>query len=229
MPDDRPVTRGSLRKEEISMKSRLAIVVGSLFVGLFASLGVATAAHHSATSLGPSAVPAFAALARAQQAGDRLPAQLQQVVVAMNANPAPVSADLYEGQQLPAQSRLLLGNPGGSNAGIYAYPTTKGRVCFLITIGGGGCVTAADPSAWGIALNPGGSLAVYGLVPNTVRSVDVVVGGTSVPARIGQNAFFYEQQTLTDTPTALVATFANGTQKQFTLPARATLLRLPGS
>jgi hypothetical protein len=227
MPVNRPVTRGSLRKEEISMKTRLAIVVSSLLVGLFASLGVATAAHHSATTPGgPSAIPAFAAFARAQQPGDRLPAQLQQAVVAMNANPAPVSADLYEGQQLPAQSRLLLGNLGGSNAGIWAYPTTKGRVCFLTTIGGGGCVTAADPSAWAIAVNPAGRLAVYGLIPNAVRSVEVVVDGTSVPATIGQNAFFYEQQTLTDTPTA---TFANGTQLQFTLPDRATLLRLPGS
>ncbi len=210
------------------------IVVGSLCVGLCASVAVAASTGHrsiagaSARSTEQPAVPDFAALARARSTSDVLPAQISSSIAAMNASNPGVTDSLYEGQELANRSRLLISNVGTSGATIYAYPTSKGRVCFINTIAGGGCVTHTDPFAWGeTPTDDGKTVMVYGIAPNSVRSVSVIAGGMSVAATLQRNAFYFEQSVSRPAPSAIIATFENGSTQRFGLPDPTTTAQFP--
>lgn len=164
----------------------------------------------------------FGALTRPRAQGDELPARIQRGVDAMNATRAPVAETLYEGQHLTAQSRLLLAGVGSNDLNVYAYPTTKGRVCFTTSRGGGGCVTRSDPIAWGAfvpaQLGQGTKIQYVGVVPNDVRAVRIVEG-TTRPTVFANNAFFYELEFRGSWPTALEIEHRSGRVEVIDLPA----------
>lgn len=151
---------------------------------LAASLGVGLAAA-AATFAGASSRPpeditaSYAALARPATAADQLPARIVRGIGAMNAAPVAVAAGQYEGQHLPDRARALLERVGAEGLSVYAYPTSKGRVCFTTSRGGGGCVERRQPFAWGAflpAAGQSGMFQLFGLAPNGVTSVTVVSG-----------------------------------------------------
>lgn len=164
----------------------------------------------------------YAGLVTPRGAGDVLPARLTRGIDAMNAAVPNVRDAMYEGRQLGDQSRVLARGLGATGLDIYAYPTSKGRVCFTTSRGGGGCVDQAHPFAWGAfvpsAGDPAQLLQVIGLVPNNVKSVSVVTGGASTLATLRRNAFFYESAYGGRTPDALVLAYRDGHTEDVAIP-----------
>lgn len=115
----------------------------------------------------------------------------------------------------------MLADAGDTGLDIYAYPTSKGRVCFTTSRGGGGCVSRSDPFAWGAfvpsRLEPGVTVQYLGVVPNAVRAVTVIDDGEK-PALMGENAFFYELAYDGTLPTALILEYRNGKTETVSLP-----------
>jgi hypothetical protein len=147
-----------------------------------------------------SARPAadIAAFARSRHAGDDLSsteaAEAKLLRASGNVNPKLVPGDLLLGE-----SRLLLSNLGARRSKIFVFPTSTGKVCYLLTGAGPGCVDSFTSFPGGVAYGfydldgPGGEPpAVHGLIPNDVRSVSVAVAGTEHEALVANNAFFYE-------------------------------------
>jgi hypothetical protein len=98
---------------------------------------------------------------------------------------------LLPGDVLEEEGRLLLEGLGGEEDMLYAAPTANEHICHaLLPNGGGGC---SAPGPDGLNLNatytPSRSLVVYGLVGDEITSVDVIVGGETHGARMGENAF----------------------------------------
>ncbi len=56
--------------------------------------------------------------------------------------------------------------------------------------------------------------AVWGLVPDDVKTVSVVIDGVQVPAQMGRNAYMYIG---TGTVSGVIATRADGTAVPFTI------------
>lgn len=206
----------------ISPRQKLLLLV-SLCVGALLAASVSLAGHGG----GPAddVVDQFASLKRPRTQADDLPARIQRGLDAMNATRAPVTETLYEGQHLKAQSRLLLADVGSNALDIYAYPTSKGRVCFTTSRGGGGCVTRSAPLAWG-AFVPGqlgqeAKVQYVGIVPNDVRAVRIV-DGEARPTVFANNAFFYELEFRGSWPTALEIEHSSGRLEVLDLPALDT-------
>lgn len=205
------------------------MLVASLTLGLSLATAV-LAAGQSASVLpaqevgGGRVLEQFGVLQRPRNAMDAMPARLQTAVVAMNAQPAGVDPALFEGLQLPAQSRLLLADAGSLGIDIYGYPTSKGRVCFLMSSGAGGCVSRDHPVGW-IETAPGASelregvlIRIAGIVPNNVRSVYVSLAGALEAARHDNNAFYWETRWSGTAPAELVLTYTNGAKASIDLP-----------
>jgi hypothetical protein len=110
-----------------------------------------------------------------------------------------VSEALRPGKPDIRSSRLLLDDVGSWHGAIYAAPTDRGNVCYYVTVGPETCpvgftqdfpvdVTIFDRDEVG-----GGSpAAVTGLAPDDVTAITVVVAGVGHPARLDNNAYFYE-------------------------------------
>ena len=102
---------------------------------------------------------------------------------------SPVGAQ--PGAVAESEGRLLLGGLGGEADMLYAAPTDNGYVAHaLLPNGGGGCTTPGpDGLHMGWHQSETGALVVFGLVGDAIEAVDVVVDGTTHPARMGENAF----------------------------------------
>jgi hypothetical protein len=93
------------------------------------------------------------------------------------------------------KARILLRGIGRQNYHLVAAPTGRGRVSYaLAPTGSGGC---AAPVLNGlIVAGDIGNLSswVYGLVPDDIEAVDVLIGFRGRPkrARMGENAFAIE-------------------------------------
>lgn len=201
-----------------STHHKLLLLV-SLCVGALIAASISLAGREGGSPDG--VVDQFAALSGARGQTDVLPARIQRGVDAMNATRAPVAETLYEGQHLKAQSRLLLGGVGSGSLDVYAYPTSKGRVCFTTSRGGGGCVTRSDPIAWGAfvpsQVAEGATIQYVGIVPNNVRMVRIF-DGQARPTVFGNNAFFYELRFDGSWPTALEIEYRSGRVEVVNLP-----------
>ena len=90
------------------------------------------------------------------------------------------------------EGRVLLQGLGGDWDTLYAAPTTNGYIAYaLLPNGGGGC---SVPGPDGLLLNityHSESLVVYGVVGDDIASVEVVYGGETSPAVMGENGFGY--------------------------------------
>jgi hypothetical protein len=74
--------------------------------------------------------------------------------------------------------------------------------------------TSFDPDRIG----SGEPVTVYGLVPNEVTHVDVVVAGKAQTALLENNAFYYRLTDPSDWPEAILARFDDGRVETITLP-----------
>ena len=106
-----------------------------------------------------------------------------------------MDADLWReaqpGAVLHEEGRLLLAGLGGDEDMLYAAPTSNDHVAYaLLPNGGGGCgAPGPDGLELGWTQTELGSVVVHGLVGDTIASVDVIAGGVTHPARMGENAF----------------------------------------
>lgn len=137
-----------------------------------------------------------------------------------------VSDALRPGTPSLPSSRLLLADVGSWHGAIYAAPTERGNVCYLVTGGPETCpirFTQAFPVDAMVfdrdEVGRGHPAVVAGLVPNDAAAVTVVVEGVGHRARIGDNAFFYElENPLAPSPQALVIRYRDGTSLEMPLP-----------
>ena len=105
-----------------------------------------------------------------------------------------------------ATHRLLAAN----GITIYAWAHGSSGVCSQDNHGNGGCLSAfGQPISYIIAdpdtLRSGAPVYVTGIVRDDVRSVDVIVNGAAAPARIQNNALYYELRDSTRGPDAIQA------------------------
>jgi hypothetical protein len=96
------------------------------------------------------------------------------------------------GAPISARARLLLSGIGAQHYDLVAVPTSTGFVAYgLLPTGGGGCgrpfrgLVLAGEIDSDVVLH-------YGLVPDDVESVEVVLKGRAHEARMGDNAFAVE-------------------------------------
>jgi hypothetical protein len=173
------------------------------------------------------AIPAFAAPA---VASDSLPAAAAAEIADLATGQSAANPGARIGSTSAATSRLLLKGLGGSNVSLYGVPTDKGEVCtvFSAVYGSPGCFsrfTADSPISFDVrdvdAVGSGAPAIVDGLVPNTVSSVDVVVGGKAEAATLGKSAFFYELSDATQWPDAILVHYRSGAQQSFPIASVA--------
>lgn len=133
------------------------------------------------------------------------------------AGTADMPEQVQNGAMRLAEGRLLLSGLGTTNARLYAMPTTKGRVCYVLTGGPASCAGAfAADRPVGIvrfdpdALDSGLPMSVFGLTANNVRAVDIVVAGVTYRAQLANNAYFFEVPTAGSQPESLRVTFRSG-------------------
>lgn len=125
----------------------------------------------------------------------------------------------------PSRSRLLLAGVGPVHGGLYAFPSARGRICYALEAGPQSChsrfspeqpvgVTIYDPDGFNRGVTPG----IFGLVPNNVVAVDIVIDGRSYAARLGENAYFLELPTARWTTLDVAATYRGGTTVATSVP-----------
>ncbi len=94
------------------------------------------------------------------------------------------------GAPIPGQARILLRDVGADDADLVAVPTSKGFVAYgLLPMGGGACHL---PLKGGMMISGeiGSDTSLhYGLVPDDVESVEVILNGAAHKARMGENGF----------------------------------------
>jgi hypothetical protein len=90
-----------------------------------------------------------------------------------------------------AEGRLLLAGIGGELDMLYAVPVGDDRVFVTVLPNGGGNGGAPGPD--GLRMQQTqletGALVIHGMVADAVESVDLIVAGTTLGARMGENAF----------------------------------------
>lgn len=166
------------------------------------------------------AMPAFA------RVGPTLPPAAQAAVGKaaehlMGAPPAGSPPDFDPGRADLAKARVLMASVGDAKRAIYAFPTLRGRVCSELTGFSAGCidgfrarspvgVTIGDPAAD----EPG---IVWGLAPDSVVGVDVVVDGTPQRALLSNNAYFYQGSASATHFESLIVKLADGSTRNVAL------------
>jgi hypothetical protein len=138
-----------------------------------------------------------------------------------------VSPALRPGTPSLHSSRQLLADVGSWHGSIYAAPTERGNVCYLVTGGPETCparFSQASPVDVMVfdrdEVGRGSPAAVAGLVPNDVAGITVVVDGVGHPARIDDNAYFYELEDATaSSPESLLVRYRDGTSLTMQLPS----------
>jgi hypothetical protein len=117
------------------------------------------------------------------------------------------------GDLIPSKARILMSEVGSAHGTIYAIPTSKGRICSGLTGYSSGCTDGFRDESGDVTTTFGGGI-VWGLAPNQVTAIEVVVDGVSHAARLENNAYFYEG----GNPQQLIAHFQDGTRKTVNFP-----------
>jgi len=190
----------------------LAAVAGLFCVSATATtLLIVTSAGGAVVDTTPAA-DEMAVFSSTRAASDALPQTISGWATGLEAGAAGLPASEQPGSALPNESRLLLSGQGDPQADLYAVPTSTGGACYLLSLGPATCVdtfartdgigwTVADPDAVG----SGSPLMVFGIAPDSVSGVDVVVGGVAHPATLKNNGFFYQLADPSDLPSAVSA------------------------
>ena len=124
-------------------------------------------------------------------------ADLPSAVVAAEAD-LPESAGL--GSAITGQVRILADGFGRNAADLYAFPTTHGAVCLVITESTTmeTCVPELRPERgnveFGIYSGRGVGQTIVGIAADSVKSVGVVVDGTVYESALRNNAFVWQSR-----------------------------------
>ena len=123
-------------------------------------------------------------------------AEVREDVEATVGNAPGVAEAMLPGAVRPRTFRALMTDVGRERRSIWALVTRKGRVCAGLTGHSSGCISKftspeEHASVTATVSSAGEMLMVWGLVPDDVARVDVVVAGLLREARLGRNAFYY--------------------------------------
>ena len=157
---------------------------------------------------------------------DALPSNVRAVAEGLTTGTENVPTQLLPGDSVISESRLLLSHVGSWGASLYAWPTTKGRVCYVLTGAAATCegdFTEAHPFGSGFfdrdELGSGEPGGVLGLVPDDVVSVDIVTASETYSTQVVNNALFFQLPDSTIVaPTALIAHYSDGTERSVRIP-----------
>jgi hypothetical protein len=133
---------------------------------------------------------------------------------------AGIADALLPGAASTTSFRALMTGVGTEGRSIWAVVTAKGRVCSGLTGFTSGCIAAFSSPEEHVTKTVGRATAdtpvvVWGLAPDDVARVDVVVNGRVHAARMGRNAFYYELADVTlgdDAIEALLVTLTDETR-----------------
>jgi hypothetical protein len=118
--------------------------------------------------------------------------------------------------------RRLASHLRPGNKSVIAAPASDGSVCLSVEPnGGGGC---SDRLSSGGDINgtfesPGGGGAIFGLVEDGVRRVDVYVHGQRRRAQLGENVYYYGFGGKSDAPQRIVFVRGAGMPLSYGVPA----------
>jgi hypothetical protein len=99
--------------------------------------------------------------------------------------------DRVEDDTVRSEGRLLLSGLGGELDMVYAVPVGDDQIAFAVLPNGGGMGHLPGPD--GLLMlqhqTEDMDLVVHGIVADAVESVDLIVAGATLGARMGENAF----------------------------------------
>lgn len=215
------------------MKRRALLLTFSLAAGVALAIAVVALANNedpSETGIVPSAQAlaapplneALAVFSNPRSAADDLPGSLTDVAAGLSRDVGPrVQEELRPGEPRIDESRLLLSNLGSLKMSFFAFPSSTGKVCYVISSGPAGCedsgVFAASPVTVGLfdpdRLGSGVPISVYGLVRNDVAYVEVVdTNGSRRTAEVANNAFFLELNDNGSWPESVIVGYRDRTE-----------------
>jgi hypothetical protein len=97
------------------------------------------------------------------------------------------------GEPVSELTRILLGEIGDPQYDLVAEATTRGLVGYKLFPEGSGSCGSSSPDGFALSAEVRGRAAiVYGLVPDGVVAVDLVVDGMKLRARLGENGYASE-------------------------------------
>lgn len=197
-------------------------VAGAVFIRSAAS-GTTAVTPDLPVAVPASGIGLFTRVATAADAQAATAAS--QVSRLLSGSDAAVPEQWKPGQQVVGTARLAL------NAGrlsVWAYKSANGKVCEGLAVSGvthgAGCTGGwstrlpVDVNVDGLA----GSQVVWGLTPDDVSAVAVVVDGVAQPASLGNNAYLLE--TAGTVISSVVVTHDEGTVTRFSLEQAANPL-----
>lgn len=207
----------------------------SLAVGAILSISVvalaggtdrrASARTGVAASSSSPAAQDLAALQVPRRSSDSLGETEARVASSLLDGQTAVTESARPGALVTGDSRLLLSGLGAQRARFYAFPTSKGGVCYVITAGPASCAREVSRSSPVVGqydpdrVGAGTPMALYGLLPNEAVGVDIVVAGEARRAVVGRNAFFYQLSPSDPAgASAIVIKFRDGTSDALDLP-----------
>lgn len=148
-----------------------------------------------------------------------MPPSVSREIAALADAPQPTSET--PGHVITTEGHMLLSNVGQASRAIYAFPTSRGGACFVITGLGEGCKEAfpvdqpATIDADTLYLPSQGAppSEIAGLTEDGVTRVQVVVNGVPNDASFGNNAWYYrfpDGETAPTDASELIVTLADG-------------------
>jgi|RhiMetdeSRZDD1v2_1073273.scaffolds.fasta_scaffold02148_29 hypothetical protein len=122
--------------------------------------------------------------------------QVRDEIAATTGQAPDAAEELLPGAETTGSLRALLTDLGAEGRSIWALVTAKGKVCAGLTNYTAGCIgkftsplehvtyTYGRPSV-------GEAVIVWGLAPDDVAKVEVLVDGAPYQAQLGRNAYYY--------------------------------------
>lgn len=171
-----------------------------------------------------AAAGAMSVFAEPRTAADQLPSSLDSFLATLK---EPVAESLRPGGADASRSHRLLADLGSDHGDVYALPTDKGGVCFVLTSGPyGGCVDSFGGEAPipVVVVDPdqddtGQPSEVFGVAPDSAVSIDVIEAGSAHPAQLKNNAYFDQLSNPTDYVQAVVVNYRDGSSARVDLQA----------
>ena len=170
---------------------KLAAVAGAALIGAVLAAAVTTGDRATAVRL-----PAVAHEMRAFDEPPLPRGEIPGVVEQAQANLGRAG----HGAVVDGQTRRLAAGLGRNRVGIFAFPTTGGAICFVVSeqTYAATCVDSFRRSAANVRpliyAGEGAPVTVAGLARNGVRSVKVLVRGAPEDAAIRGNAFYWQSR-----------------------------------
>lgn len=125
--------------------------------------------------------------------------QIADAVSVLTSDDVGVPDQWLPGQARAGDLRVPLSGLGPSQRDIFMFRTSKGILCYGLTNFSAGCLpglpssvpvtaTTGEPDLY----NGGEGAIVWGFARNNVVAIDVIAGGSTYPAQVGRNAYFFQ-------------------------------------